>query len=228
MRHIQYTSAAILLGINISLPVQTTLVWMPNASSFGAPQHIPIAFHLGRVNQSSTNPLRVISAPDAAPSRAAAVVVREVAPANATASVGFRNIFQVRETSEGRVLLNDGLARQLVLLDAKLSNPMVVLDSVKEGGQAYGTYAQPILRYFGDSTIHLDVPSLVLGARGKVVRTMALPKQTDFGRMFVEGSALDPRGNLWYRACQLSYALSRHAGKGEAGWQHDSPANHDV
>jgi len=58
----------------------------------------------------------------------------------------FKNIFQVRETSGGRVIVNDGLRRQLVLLDDNLAQAVVALDSVNEGGQAYGPVAAPLVR----------------------------------------------------------------------------------
>ena len=131
------------------------------------------------------------------------VIVREVLPANATSTTTFGNIFMVRETSGGRVIVNDGLRRQLTLLDAQLSKATVVLDSINEGGPSYGPIASPLLRYLGDSSLALDSPSrtfFVLDGGGKIVRTMAAPKQTDLGRMWAESSGIDQHGNLLYRA----------------------------
>lgn len=101
------------------------------------------------------------------------------------------------------MIVDDGLRRQLIQLDEKLSNPRVVLDSVNEGGVAYGPAPTPLLRYLGDSSLHIDAFSrslFVLDASGHVVRTMAAPKQSDLGRLAMEASGIDRRGNLIYRA----------------------------
>lgn len=129
-------------------------------------------------------------------------VVREVATTSATSTHPFKFIFTVRETSDGRVLVNDAYRHQLILLDANLSNPMVVIDSSNPGGQSYGDYPAPTVKWLGDSSLHMDTPSrslLVLNGSGKIVRTMAPPKQSDFGRLFSDQSGLDKNGNILYR-----------------------------
>lgn len=129
-------------------------------------------------------------------------VVREVTRPSATSTHPFKFIFTVRETSGGRVLVNDPLRHQLLLLDANLANAVVVIDSANPGGQAYGDYPAPTLKWRGDSSIHLDTPSrsfLVLDGSGKVIRTMAPPKQSDYGRAMADQSGYDANWNIVYR-----------------------------
>lgn len=128
--------------------------------------------------------------------------IREVSTPTATSTHPFKFIFTVRETSGGRLLVSDAYRHQLVLLDGNLSNPVVVIDSVNPGGQAYGDYPVPTLKWRGDSSIHMDMPSrsyLVLDGMGKIVRTMAPPKQSDYGRPLADQSGLDANGNILYR-----------------------------
>ena len=49
-------------------------------------------------------------------------------------------------------MINDGLRRQLVVLDGNLANPKVLVDSVAEGGQSYGPRPSPFIPYLADST----------------------------------------------------------------------------
>ena len=130
------------------------------------------------------------------------VAVRELAQPSAASTHPFKFIFTVRETSGGRVLVSDPFRHQLLLLDRELSNAVVVIDSINPGGQAYGDYPIPTLKWRGDSSIHIDIPSrsyLVLDGAGKVIRTMAPPKQSDYSRPLADQSGLDVNGNILYR-----------------------------
>ena len=79
------------------------------------------------------------------------VPIRELSAVEAKTSTYFGNIFGIRQLTGGKVLVNDGIRRQLVVLDDKLSNPTVVVDSVAVGGQGYGPRAQPLIPYLADS-----------------------------------------------------------------------------
>ena len=92
------------------------------------------------------------------------VPIRELSAVEAKASNYFGNIFNVRQLAGGRVLVNDGVRRQLVVLDDKLSNPMVVVDSVAVGGQGYGPRAQPLIPYLADSSLFVDGAALSFDA----------------------------------------------------------------
>lgn len=140
------------------------------------------------------------------PSRVAATVpvrdvtVREMAPQT------FANIFQIREIGDGQVLVNDGMRRQLILLDKNLAFARIVLDSVSSG-ERYGPVATPIIPALADSTFFLDRESrvlLLIDPNGKVVRTTAAPTQPrDFNFLAMSRSGIDGGGNLIFRAPAL-------------------------
>lgn len=128
--------------------------------------------------------------------------IRELSPPVSASTEHFANIFSVRELSNGRVLVNDGRSRQLVILDAALRNRTVVLDSVPTNGQGYGPRASPMLAYLGDSTLFVDGASrtlLVLGPNGNIVRVASAPKPNDLSVLSYETGGIDARGNLVYR-----------------------------
>lgn len=142
------------------------------------------------------------------------IPIRELLPPDATAADRFGNIFNVRQIANGRVLVNDGARHQLSLLDAKLANRAIVLDSLSEGGQFYGTYRTPLIPYLGDSTFFPDMASktlLLIDGAGKVVRAVAAPKARDLPiYLFRSQSGVDVRGNLIYRA---QYARENQIGE---------------
>ncbi|HYW30046.1 MAG TPA: hypothetical protein VE869_00970 [Gemmatimonas sp.] len=131
-----------------------------------------------------------------------AVPVRELAAVDAKTTVHFGNIFGVRPLAGGKVLVNDGIRRQLVMLDANLGNPTVVIDSVAEGGNSYGPRAAPLIPYLADSSLFVDGSSLsllVIDPTGKVAHVMAAPKPSDLRFLAGGASGVDGQGNLVYR-----------------------------
>ena len=131
-----------------------------------------------------------------------AVPVRELAPVDAKTTKHFGNIFGVRQLAGGKVLVNDGVRRQLVMLDANLSNPTVVIDSVTEGGNSYGPRAAPLIPYLADSSLFVDGSSLsllVIDPNGKVAHVMSAPKPGDLRFLAGSASGVDAQGNLVYR-----------------------------
>jgi hypothetical protein len=65
--------------------------------------------------------------------------VRRIATATAVSKEPIGQIASIRELPDGRVLLNDGSSRRLLLLDTMLVLQRVVLDSVSETENTYGT-----------------------------------------------------------------------------------------
>ena len=129
------------------------------------------------------------------------VRVREVAPPDAVSRDHFGLILGIRELSGGKVLVNDGKSRQLVMLDRKLENRSVVIDSMADGGQSYGATATPIIPYLNDSTFFVDGATstlLLLGPAGSLARVVALPKVADIMQIASSPSAIDSKGNLLY------------------------------
>ena len=131
-----------------------------------------------------------------------AVPVRELAPVDAKTTTAFGNIFGVRPLAGGKVLVNDGIRRQLVMLDANLASPTVVIDSVTEGGNSYGPRAAPLIPYLADSSLFVDGASLsllVIDPNGKVAHVMSAPKPGDLRFLASGSSGIDAQGNLVYR-----------------------------
>lgn len=129
------------------------------------------------------------------------VPMRELAPVTAKSSDRFGSIFSVRELADGKVLVNDGRSRQLVLVDSALGNWTVILDSVASSGRGYGPRASPIIPYLGDSTFFVDGASrtlLILGPTGAIARVASPPKPNDLSGLAYATSGIDSKGNLLY------------------------------
>src|SRR4051812_47781770 len=93
----------------------------------------------------------------------------------------FASITDVRRLPDGRVLVNDRVKRQVLLIDTLLSTPAIVFGSAPN---VEGRYTTPtrLLAYGPDSTVFVnrDGQSLVVvGPNARVVRVMAAPKTTD-------------------------------------------------
>lgn len=117
-------------------------------------------------------------------------------------SIGF-----VRELPDGRVLVNDGVRRRLLLMDTTLTTTSVVLDSLTEVSNSYGTRAGMLIPFAGDSTFFVDTNSLavlVLDPIGAVRRIRAVWR-TEHLSAFTNttGSAgvpgVDAHGRMVYR-----------------------------
>jgi len=132
----------------------------------------------------------------------APIPVRELAAPDARTTESFGNIFGVRQLEGGKVLVNDGLRRQLIILDEKLATRTISIDSVSTGGQSYGPRASPLIPYLADSSLFVDGQSftlLVIDPKGAVTRVMSAPKPGDLSSLASSASGVDAKGNLVYR-----------------------------
>ncbi len=122
-------------------------------------------------------------APPASPTTATTLPpVRRIESAQAVSTVSLSAITSVRQLSDGRVLLNDGTRRRLLLLDSTLAEVGVVLDSLTEVENAYGTRAGSLIPYRGDSTLFVDPATyaiLVLDETGRIARVRSVPRAQD-------------------------------------------------
>ena len=135
--------------------------------------------------------------------------VRRIATATALSTEPLGSITSVRELPDGRVLLNDGARRRLLLMDTTLKVVGVVLDSLAEVENTYGTRPGAVIPYRGDSTLFVDPASfvmLVLDPAGKVARVRSVPRVQDVQWLMGQqqgGSpasvGADGRGRLVYR-----------------------------
>lgn len=131
----------------------------------------------------------------------AAVPVQNVRTVS-RASVGVGSVLNLFELDRGRVIVNDGARRRVVILDSALSQATVLLDSTSGGPGSYGPVASPMVAYGRDSLLFVDGASrslLVIDRAGKAQGVIAGPPGADF--RFLAGSnwGVDPGRNLVYR-----------------------------
>lgn len=112
--------------------------------------------------------------------------VRKIESAQAVSAEPLGAISQIRHLSDGRVLVNDGTRRRLLMMDSTLKNVTVVLDSLTEVENAYGTRAGTLIPYLGDSTLFVDpatLAMLILDGKGKIARVRAVPRAQDINNL---------------------------------------------
>jgi hypothetical protein len=144
--------------------------------------------------------------------------VRQLGPAIAT-SQAFGAVSAVRQLPGGRLLVNDPMRRQVVLLDSSLKTIAIVADTTIATKSAYGTRGGGLLAYRGDSTLFVDPASLsmlVIDPSGKVARVMAAPRANDV--QFLVGGpfgnpGFDAKGRLVYRS--MSFPMGGRGAPGQ-------------
>ena len=130
--------------------------------------------------------------------------VRRISTASAVSAEPIGSVTGVRELPNGRILLNDGARRRLVLMDTTLATVGVVLDSLTEVENSYGTRPGALIPYRSDSTLFIDAASfamLVIDPAGKVARVRSVPRVEDASRLASDAGrvGIDPRGRIVYR-----------------------------
>lgn len=121
-------------------------------------------------------------------------------------------IAALRALSAQSVFVNDVVARRVVLLDDQLRLTKVVADTSLSTRRIYGTRATGMFAMPGDSTLFLSGSNMsvaVVDAKGNIIRIMAAPRPSDFGRL-VGGSAgnpgFDSMDRLVYRTANIPLA----------------------
>ncbi|MGQ0703250.1 MAG: hypothetical protein ACT4PM_08980 [Gemmatimonadales bacterium] len=134
----------------------------------------------------------------------------------------FRQVAGIRHLSDGSVLVNDPVARRLVLLDSTLALRTVVADSTSATATAYSGRIGGLITFRGDSTLFTDPQSLsmlVIDPAGKIARSLAVPRSRDAMQLIATAQGApgyDPRGYLVYRA-GLQFAPRMLAGAAAGG-----------
>jgi hypothetical protein len=131
--------------------------------------------------------------------------LRPLGPAVAT-SAPMGAVAAVQPLPGGRLLVNDPLHRQVVLLDSSLKQLAVVADTTPATKNAYGARNGGLLPFRGDSALFVDANSLsmlVIDPAGKIARIMAAPRANDV--FFLLGGPMgnpgfDAKGRLVYRS----------------------------
>ena len=143
----------------------------------------------------------------AAPSRAPGPPVEAITTASSLSTEPLGAITSVRELADGRVLVNDGTRRRLLLMDSTLQTVGVVLDSLTDVANTYGTRPGMLIPYRADSTLFVDPASyamLVLDPAGRPVRVRSVWRVQDLPFVMNQRGpsgwpALDARGRVVYR-----------------------------
>ena len=133
------------------------------------------------------------------------VAIRPLGPVVATAAESLGFVAGVRALPGGRVLVNDPARRRVLLLDAALATPTVIVDSASGAVNSYGPRGGGLIPYRGDSTLFVDPASLsmlVIDPQGVVARVMSVPRSDDAASLAsgVSGApGFDAQGRLVYR-----------------------------
>jgi hypothetical protein len=108
--------------------------------------------------------------------------VRRIATASALSTENLGSIASVVELRDGRVLVNDGARRRLLLMDTTLTKVEVILDSLSEIANTYGQRPGALVPYRGDTTLFIDPASfamVVLDPAGRVARVRSVWRVQD-------------------------------------------------
>jgi hypothetical protein len=132
---------------------------------------------------------------------------RRISTASALSAEDIGAITSVLELKDGRVLVNDGTRRRLLLMDTTLKTVEVVLDSLAEVANTYGTRPGMLIPYRGDSILFADPASyavLVLDPTAHIARVRsAWNPDNIFQYTNTTGNAgwpaTDGRGRVVYR-----------------------------
>src|SRR3954464_4087140 len=132
--------------------------------------------------------------------------VRQLGPVTAVAKEPLGAISGIRQLPDGRVLVNDIIARRVVMFDSTLSSINVIADTTSATANAYGVQPGGLIAFRGDSTLFVDPASLsmlLIDPSGKIARVMSAPRAQDI-RFLIGGPfgnpGFDPNGKLVYRA----------------------------
>jgi hypothetical protein len=133
--------------------------------------------------------------------------IQRIETASALSTELLSAIHAVRELPDGRVLVNDGARRRLLLMDTTLTTVAVVLDSVSDVMNTYGIRTGGLIPFRGDSTLFVDPASVaivVLDEQARIVRVRSVWSAQDAiyyasntGFYGIPGT--DARGRVVYR-----------------------------
>ena len=133
--------------------------------------------------------------------------IRRITTAAAVSAEPLGAINSVIELRDGRVLVNDGTRRRLLVMDTTLTKVEVVLDSISEVANTYGTRAGTLIPYHGDSVLFIDPTSyamIVLDPAAKIARVRSVWRAQDLylftsPNNFYGYPATDAKGRIVYR-----------------------------
>ncbi len=160
-----------------------------------------------RTTLRSLTAVAALASPLAAQETAATIPLRQLGPVEAKTAQSLGNINTLRALPDGRLFVNDGMRRQVLLLSPALEIERVVADTL-EASIPYGQRSMGLMPYVSDSTLLLDpatLSMLVLNTKGELVRVMAAPRSNDLNFLAnanLGTHAFDTEGRLIYRLNQ--------------------------
>lgn len=133
--------------------------------------------------------------------------IQKIATASAVSTEQIGSINGVRELPDGRVLVNDGTRRRLLLMDTTLHTVRIVLDSLSEIANTYGVRTGALLPYRGDSILFIDPASyamVVLDKDANIARVRSVWRVQDVSWVTNTSGTwgwpgLDAQGRMVYR-----------------------------
>jgi hypothetical protein len=105
--------------------------------------------------------------------------IRPIGPITHVSTEPLSSIAAAIRLSDGRVFVNDIVARRVVIFDSSLAAARVITDSASVTATAYGFGAGALIPFHGDTALFLDPQSSampVLSPAGRIARVMATPR----------------------------------------------------
>ncbi|HSK21507.1 MAG TPA: hypothetical protein VK912_20305 [Longimicrobiales bacterium] len=131
--------------------------------------------------------------------------IQQITTASAVSTEALRTVSHVHELPDGRILVNDGAGRRLLLMDTTMAVQEVLLDSLSEIANAYGPRSGALLTYRADTVLFVDPGSysmLVFDPQDRFVRIRSVWRVEDINYALIPSfgvPGIDARGRLVYR-----------------------------
>lgn len=141
--------------------------------------------------------------------------IRQIGPVVTVSPAGLLGaVSAVRTAAGGRVIVNDVVKRQLLLLQLDLTLAKVIADGTSSSGGAYTSPLAGLAAFHGDSSLFIDPQSLsmsVVDPHGSITRVLAIPRPGD--AMYLVGGpfgtpGFDSSGGMVYRGMPPRRALA--------------------
>lgn len=131
------------------------------------------------------------------------IVVRDAVVVSTAPTTFTFLLFGVKEFANGTLLVNDGYARRMSVLDSTLQHATIIADTAAGAPFNYGMRPAPLVPYLGDTVLFIDYNSqslVMLGPGGKTGRVLAPPKAADLRWIAGSAAGVDAAGRLVYRS----------------------------
>jgi hypothetical protein len=167
--------------------------------------------------RSGDGPVQITMAPSGQPDQQGIQVVDLSAP-TAKTTEKFGAILGIKETPDGRLLVNDAAKRQIKLFDKSLATSNVVIDSAPGSARSYpaGNWPRPLIPFLGDSLLFSDVIAspqmVVLDPFGQVAHSLALLPGIGWGHVQGKGTGVDAKGRIVFMGPRVPRVIPGAAG----------------